>query len=114
VTIEGPTHARVPLPHVRRMGIAGDLAFVTETWVKTDRSWLGSKRAREATLDVRHALCRDGVRLIVAVDPEDLDAIFGWACWEGPKVLWAYTREPLRRMGLQRSLLGEMVDQLKF
>jgi hypothetical protein len=108
-----PTHAREPVPHACRLGKVEDLAYVVETWVKTDKSWLGKRRAKEATHDVRVRLTGEAITLRVAHDLADDDAIFAWAVLEGDTVLWAYTREPLRRMGLQTSLLGDLVVQVK-
>lgn len=108
---------REKVPHLVRLGKAEDLPYAVETWLRSDSSWKGKSKAREVQAGRRSLLARPGVVLRVAHDPGDEDAILAWALLElsGEKVVlhWAYTREPLRRMGLQRSLIEELVERFR-
>jgi hypothetical protein len=92
-----------------RPGRAFDLAYVVDTWVKSDRT---DETISQATSRVRQALALPDTELRVAHLPDDPDAIVGWAALAPGRVLYAYVRRELRGRGIAKTLTAKGSDAL--
>lgn len=93
---------------VLRAGEASDHAFVTDSWLKS--FWqqkiahdAGDRYIHDMKWLVRAWLAR--CSLLVACDPEDTAAIWGWAVTRGDTILYVFVREQFREQGLAKLLL---------
>lgn len=97
-----------------RAGRPRDEALVYASWIASDRfSRAGYANRRvyedEQRRTIRELLARDGTTLLIAHDPEDDDAIIGWALVEPnvspPVVHYVYVKKAIRGTGVARALL---------
>ena len=105
-----------------RPGRPGDQGYVTSTWLRSLQNAPGCRKVPRSSFykahgtDVDRLLDRPDVRIVVACDPADIDAILGWLCYTQmpPSMLalhYVYVRAEdrlgveLRRRGIARALL---------
>ncbi len=92
----------------------GDQAFIMDSWLRSCKHsrYVGPIPMDEYTATmskwVGNILKRDGVQLILAVNPEFEDQIFGFICVERgfrfPVVHYCYVKQPYRKLGIARGL----------
>lgn len=100
-----------------RGGVADDWGFVIDSWSRSYSysPWAKMVGAR-AYWDYHRGLIKDLVEsgrgtLLMAVPSDDPDAIAGWVCTEGDRILhYAYTRGPSRRLGIYSTLVRPLLD----
>lgn len=113
------------LPISYRAARDADLGFIISAWLRSaGQAWselreLPAERfagVRVAHLaDVPHrftrnAVCRilEDASTIVACDPEDDGAIYGFAVYRAPDVIhWVHVKHAMRRFGVARAMLAE-------
>ena len=113
---ERPTPKPVTLAHYR-LATSGDFGYILSSWpasfARTPLAMkMGDKLSQGFDWRARLLLAKWGAR--VACDPEDHDAIWGWACVAKKhghlaRVLFVYVREQLRGNGFARGLLGDLI-----
>jgi hypothetical protein len=112
--------------YVLREGRLTDRAFVFSSWQGSDRySPIGCRLPKtvhesETRRTIESILARRGVMIRVACDPEEPDAILGFAvlapAWDTPVVFFVYVRDidGYRERGIARSLLADLLDKRVF
>lgn len=105
------------LPMNVRDGRDGDIPFVMSTWLEhyaSSSPW--TKHIPRETFFAGHRpliealLKKPGVRLLIAVDKQDDDTIYGWLAhetrYDGRTLMhFSYVKKPFRRAGVLRRLL---------
>lgn len=101
-----------------RPGRETDFPFVVSSWLASDRHSPSGRDMGGLYYDthretVRRVLMRAELR--VACVPDSDDAIMGWAAvhaeGDTPAVFYVYVRRDARRLGIARSLLGELLSK---
>jgi GNAT superfamily N-acetyltransferase len=97
-----------PLPILLRPGTSEDHPFVVDSWLQSYRASAIARDAGRAYLHdmkwiVRAWLAR--AALLVACDPEQPGAIWGWAVTRDAVLFYVYVRQEFRRQGIARALL---------
>jgi len=81
-----------------------DVPYVLECWVQTERQYSYASNAHIRAL-ARSRL--ESAITVVAVVPDDSDAILGFACVEKTgRVLMTYVRRAARGLGICKQLFG--------
>ncbi len=105
------------LPIILRPMHDGDLGFVIETWLRSNRRgggyhgedcsdpvyWHGQRRLVDRLLST--------CTTMVAESTTEANLIAGWICRTPETVHYAYVRGPFRRMGVFRLLLGTEIPR---
>lgn len=112
-------------PFALRPGRESDWPFVMDSWLKSNMQTATGREMLAAGIywtehkaTVRRLLTEQ--RLTCAVDPQDDDAILGWACTSAPppgeidpRVFYVYVKgkrgASARRLGIARTLLAEFL-----
>lgn len=97
-----------PLTWDLRPGTPEDHPFVVDSWLQSYRQQSIARDAGRAYMHdmkwlVRAWLAR--AALLVACDPEEPGAIWGWAVTRRDVILYVYVRQEFRRHGIARALL---------
>lgn len=104
-----------------RQAAEADEPFIMDSWLRSFRhSWFAGpipnslyyKVYRPIIMAVR---ARPGARLLVCVDDDDPDSIYGFACIEPPGIIhYVYTKDVYRRKGVARRLLAGVREPLEY
>ena len=101
------------LPYAIRLGGVGDVAFVMDAWMQSERDASGHLEGRHfirwQKRMQRDILARDTTRVVVAAPEGDPETILGWLVYSEtqPQVIYyAYVRDQARRMGIASALLA--------
>ena len=99
---------------VLRPGVAADLPFAVNSWLRSYRignnANVLAKRiphdAYYADAGFKGAIIRRLTHstLTVAVDADDSETIYGWACTDPDVVHYVYVKDVMRRKGIGRAL----------
>lgn len=103
------------LPILLRRGIASDLAFIRNSWLRNYHEH--GEGARHVPNDVFFAnnghwgvvdrCLREGQTIVATTEGDD--SILGWACWlirsDVAAVHYVYVKAPFRRLGIASQLL---------
>ncbi len=103
-----------------RAGRPADHPFVFARWV---RSYEGSRWADAMPLPlfqeghhrlIAALLAREGVRLLVACDPQDENTILGWAVLEPGVLHYVFVKEGVRRLGIGTALIASLSRPFRY
>lgn len=94
-----------------------DVPLVMSSWLRSWKKGAHTRRMAQASYfeyargTVEKLLARSDVRVRVAVDEHDDNAILGWLCWSMagtlPVVHYCYTKQAHRHRGVLRGLAAE-------
>lgn len=94
-------------PRIRDLG-EHDWAFIASSWKKSNRDsepWLANYQYFALMeREIEQIKARPATRFRVAVDPEDAEFIWAWACSEGTRLHYVYVRQSSRGQGLAHML----------
>lgn len=110
------------LPAIIRPAIPADEAFVFDSWLNSYRNSPFSKNIRTTLYFEEHRkliqrICAKAT-VICAVNPEDGNHIYGWACAEPehplPVIHYVFVKDLYRGFGVARLLIRELKVSSKF
>lgn len=97
------------VPHAMRPCGEADIAFVRSSWIRSMSDAAAYRWLPEPVLQrVMHARIERWLaqgRCRVAHAPEDANQLLGFICATPELVLYAYVKQPMRRMGLARAMV---------
>jgi len=90
-----------------------DHPFVVDSWVQSYRNQTIARDAGPSYMHDMKWIVRAWMAdaaVLVACDPEEPGAIWGWAATNQNTILYCYVRQEFRRHGIARQLLAPYVD----
>ncbi len=107
-----------PLALRIRAGIPADVPLVTNSWLRSFRFSAWARDMSNRTYYFYHHRVLEELlprsTVLVAVSPEDPDAIYGWCCAEvvdtAVVIHYVYVKESYRRLGVARALVKTLLD----
>lgn len=105
---------------VIRKATKDDLAFIYSTWLRSFR--YSSDFAKDITNDVYYEMHHQvidrilarGATVLVAVEREHPEVLFGYLVGEGPVAHFAYVKKPFRMLCIGTALLKAYPNPIKF
>ena len=98
---------------ILRPADSGDLAFILNSWLRSNRNSTFAKRVPNAMYFEEHhrvvtSLLARG-EVVIAANREDPGQIIGWACFEEgavPILHYVYVKQAFRGLGIARHMLS--------
>jgi hypothetical protein len=106
--------------HVRPM-VPGDISFVMNSWLRRYRDSIHPRLVTDRVYYefqqgvIQRILATEGLKVVVAVDPEDTNHIYGYCVGEAltddwMMLHWVYVKGAFRRFSMARDLLNSVVN----
>lgn len=103
-----------------RKATPNDLPFIYSTWLRSFRysSTFAKEISNEIYYEMHHQLIdrifARGATVLVAVDKENPETLFGYLCGEGPVAHFAYVKKPFRGLSIGTALYQAYPEPIKF